>query len=276
MPSTLCNVGCSGSNFSGYSTIDDLNCQIENDWNQVQRGESVPAPPTYILCPNTVFNMTSSVLTLLLSNSLLLCGSDGALSNKCVLTNVTVEIQNLDSTSIRGLTFHSSSLSHTGVGSLDVQNCSFVGRGGPVVTADGTTQTRLSDCSFENVDYITIADGANNGTTTGDALILASNGVLALERVQIIGSGSQTSTTFDLVHAENAAITITDCQLRNNTVNNMVIGRGSSTVVLSGTTLDGNNFASGLFCEGIVDVTINGCAIMGNNFSTVRIRATAS
>ena len=191
------------------------------------------------------------------------------------MTNVTVQVQNLDSITIRGLSFNSSSLLHAGVGSLDVEDCSFVGQGGPVVMADGTSQTRLTNCTFENIEYTTLAV-ANNGTTTGDALIYASNGVLELERVQITGTVSTASMTLDLIRAENAAITINDCQLTNNTVNNMVIGQGTSTVSLSGTTLAGNNFVNGLSCEGTVDVTVNECAITGNKFSTVRLCPAAS
>lgn len=141
--------------------------------------------------------------------------------------------------------------------------------------ADGTSQTRLTNCTFENMEYTTLS-AANNGTTTGDALIYASNGVLELERVQITGTVSTASMTLDLIRAENAAITINDCQLTNNTVNNMVIGQGTSTVSLSGTTLAGNNFVNGLSCEGTVDVTVNECAITGNNFSTVRLCPAAS
>lgn len=275
MPSSLCNVGCPDDGINGFSTIDDLNCQIQYDWNQVQRGESVTVPPTYIVCPNTVFNMTSS-LTLLLSNSVLLCGADGAFSNKCVLANGSVEIQNLDSVAIRGFTFRSSSLLHTGAGSLSVQDCFFRGDfvvGGPVVMAAGTTRTSLLDCIFKAMGYIASSDTSNSTITVG-ALILASQSALELDRVKIIGTVVSTeATVLDLIRAENSAITIKDCNLLQNSANNILVGQGASTIVLSGTTFKRNDFANALSFEGTVDVTMDDCVVAGNNYSTVRNHA---
>ena len=215
---------------------------------------------------------------MLLSNSILLCGTDGSLTNGCVVANGTVQVQSLASVSIRGISFHSSSLQHTGDGTLGVQDCVFTGSfGGPVVAAVGTTQTTLTDCSFETMDYNIASFGASNDTMTAGALILASDGVLELERVKIMGTvNSSVESTLDLIRAENAVVTITNCEFSSSSAGSLLVGKGASTIVMSGTTFEGNNFANGLSFEGTVDVTIDDFVVTGNNFSTVRHRSIAS
>ena len=211
-----------------------------------------------------MFNMTFPV-SLLLTNASLQCGESGALSDECVIVNGPFQVQSMENVDIHGVTFRSSSLLHSGNGSLVVQDCTFEGQGS-VVNSVATAGTTLVDCSFENIDFSLSTDNANETTK---ALVSVSQSTLTLERVYIDRIDAKENSPFDLIRAEGSFITLTDCEIANNVVDHLVVAFGESNITLEGTTFQGNNLTNGLVLEGSTGVKIDKCQITGNSFSEV-------
>ena len=256
-----CEIGCPDApNIeNGFSTLEALSCQIQYDWSQVLQGLPVQVPPTYRLCPNTVYNVTTAAIPILLSNTILLCGENGDLSEKCTVSGGETGqfiVRDLESVSIQGITFQTDgtevSVFHEG-GSLNLQDCQWTGSG-RALTSRSATLTRLSDCS--------IVDSNLNATA---AIVAHSQSILEMERLQV----QSTVTSERLIRIDNSTITITECDLSDNTAESLVHARGTSNMVMNDTTIKDNRINNGIFVEEILDASMNGCVVTGNIFNMV-------
>jgi hypothetical protein len=259
----ICDSGCpdAPSIENGFATVEALACQIQYDWSQVLQGRPVQVPPTYRLCPDTVYNVTTAAIAILLSNTVLLCGELGDLSDNCTLSGGElgqIIVRDLESVSIQGITFQTDgaevSVFHEG-GSLILQDCQWTGSG-RALTSRSATLTRLVDCR--------ILDSQVNTTAL---IVVHSQSILGMERLQI----QRTATTESLIRVDNSTIMIKECELSDNVAESLVFVQGTSNLVMNDTTLKDNRISNGIVIEEILDASMDGCIVTGNIFNMVRV-----
>ena len=257
-PTAACVIGCPGAPDieNGLATAQDLNCQIQYDWNQ---GDL--EPPIYRLCPNTIYSVTD-VIEIMLSNTQLLCGNSGELSDNCIISggsNEQIAVRNLESVSIRGITFQTDnvqvSVYHEG-GTLFIQDCQWSGNG-RVMTSRSALLTRLVDCAIRDSNI------------TGTMMVARSRGIVKLERLTI----QNTTVGEDLVRVANSALTIQECDFLDNQADRLLIVAGQSNLFMLDTAFEANHCANGLVFEDGLNVAIEGCTISNNTFTTVSYKS---
>ena len=89
------------TSISGYTSISALNQDQFDEATRIGAGTSKPSPPySFVLCPDTKFDMTADPLKILLSGSVFSCGSDTEPSSTlgCFFTGGMTQVQVADST----------------------------------------------------------------------------------------------------------------------------------------------------------------------------------
>lgn len=104
---------------------------------EAARGNNNAVPVTYIICPNTVFNLTGEFEWNLNGNTNYVCGYDGASTNNCVVTGgefqFTVSLfpynfSSKDNIVISGFTFEKAAIASGAIassGNFEICDCIF-------------------------------------------------------------------------------------------------------------------------------------------------------
>lgn len=104
---------------------------------QVERGVNNSIPVTYVICPNTVFNLKNQPGLELNGNTNYLCGEDGSSKNNCVVTGGSIQfiialfaydLSNKDNILLSGFTFENAEISNAAIassGSFIIRDCIF-------------------------------------------------------------------------------------------------------------------------------------------------------
>lgn len=89
---------CAGDNaVTGYSSIEVLNSDMETELQKIQDGSAPADEYTFRLCPDTVFDTTTTPLRPVLNNAMFLCGENGDRANSCTLVGGSEQIKFEDS-----------------------------------------------------------------------------------------------------------------------------------------------------------------------------------
>ena len=107
-----------GGNVSGYVTIEDMNKDMRQELDIIRMGNGDLAPYIFVLCPDTLFNVTTEPLLPLLSGAVFTCGLEGDPALNCLFVGGADQIvienpaddvpnYNLESISFMGITFTS-------------------------------------------------------------------------------------------------------------------------------------------------------------------------
>lgn len=104
---------------------------------QNARGANNSVPVTYVICPNTVFNLKNQPGLDLNGNTNYLCGQDGSSKNNCIVTGGDVQftiaffaydLSNKDNILLSGFTFEQGQISNAAIassGSFTIRDCIF-------------------------------------------------------------------------------------------------------------------------------------------------------
>lgn len=133
------------SSVIGYSSIEDLNNDMEEELQRIQQGGSPADEYTFRLCPDTVFSTTTAPLRPILNNANFVCGEDGDRSNSCTIIGGSEQIRFEDST-IEG--YDLSSMSFMGLSFAD-----FEGNNDLTGTSIGAYATSRLTATFTNVAF---------------------------------------------------------------------------------------------------------------------------
>ncbi len=102
------------STITGYSSIEVLNSDMESELQNIQAGSAPAEEYTFRLCPETVFDTTTTPLRPVLNNAMFVCGENGERVNGCTFIggseqirfeNSAIEGYVLQSMSFMGLSF---------------------------------------------------------------------------------------------------------------------------------------------------------------------------
>ena len=88
----------SDSSVTGYSSISDLNTDMDVELARIEAGGTPASSYRFILCPDTVFDTSSTPLRPLLDGALFQCGENGSRDNQCTFEGGDVQILIEDST----------------------------------------------------------------------------------------------------------------------------------------------------------------------------------
>jgi hypothetical protein len=104
---------------------------------QNARGGNNSVSVTYVICPNTVFDLTNDIEWNLNGNTNYLCGEDGSSKNNCVVTGGEFQFSislfpygfsNKDNILLSGFTFEKAGISNAAIassGSFTIRDCIF-------------------------------------------------------------------------------------------------------------------------------------------------------
>ena len=122
---------------SPVSAEDCIGSYAELSALQIARGANNSIPVTYVICPNTVFNLKNQPGLDLNGNTNYLCGEDGSSKNNCVWTGgdiqFTIALFAYDFSSkgnilLSGFTFEKAGISNAAIatsGNFTIRDCIF-------------------------------------------------------------------------------------------------------------------------------------------------------
>jgi hypothetical protein len=80
-----------------FSTIAEINTEMQTELERISGGGTPEDSYTYILCSDTFFDATNTTLVPLLDNANFMCGDDGNRLNGCVILGGTEQVRFQDS-----------------------------------------------------------------------------------------------------------------------------------------------------------------------------------
>ena len=104
---------------------------------EIARGNNTAVPVTYVICPNTVFDLTGELEWDLNGNTQYLCGDDGSSANNCVVTggqfqvgisNFPYNFSNKTNILLAGFTFEKAEIASASIaypGTFEICDCIF-------------------------------------------------------------------------------------------------------------------------------------------------------
>ena len=122
---------------STVSAEDCIDSYAELTALQIARGGNNAIPVTYVICPNTVFDLTNDVEWDLNGNTNYLCGEDGSSTNNCIVTGGLFQFavssfpygfSNKDNILISGFTFQKAEIGNAAIassGNFVIRDCIF-------------------------------------------------------------------------------------------------------------------------------------------------------
>ncbi len=82
----------------GYTTISEINHDMTTEVTAIQGGAAPNPPYIFVLCPNTTFAVASNEpLRMLLNDSYVICGSQGAVTDLCIIEGGATQVSIQDS-----------------------------------------------------------------------------------------------------------------------------------------------------------------------------------
>jgi hypothetical protein len=113
-------VSCGGNtttmNITGYVTIEQINLDMKVEFEQIRSGRPSQEPYIFVLCPNTVFDLSIVPLQPILSGSVFTCGIMGNVALNCEFRGgsdqIVLDASNLTNYNVLSVNFIG--ITHTG------------------------------------------------------------------------------------------------------------------------------------------------------------------
>lgn len=82
----------SSTNTVGYTSLDAINLDMENEFVYLKNGGESRAPYVFVLCPNTTYDASATSLLPMLSDSVIICGYNGNVRDDCILSGGEIQV----------------------------------------------------------------------------------------------------------------------------------------------------------------------------------------
>lgn len=210
-------IACSNSNppLVGYDRIQDLINDQQEEFQRIESGED-PEPPYYFpICPNNLFDMSATTLSVLLDGSMFTCGNHASRSESCGFFGGSEQIRIEDST-LEDYVNHTTKfvgLTFTGFSNSSVH-----------ALANAGTSATFEDCiwrDFKTNSVISLGTGAGENATTGKMQVDISQGSLM-----------QNGECATCISNDGGALTLNDVQFKSIKATNVLTTSNGGTTIL--------------------------------------------